>query len=216
MSELLVWALLTVVLLSNLWWWRRTRTVREALATSHARDERLVSDPSDTTEGDATLARAAARADCRPSELPDRVETLRERIRESKNETDRLRRLWPQSWWDAVQREPVDMDDAHVVSVRLADARTTDAQAFGDYAQNHENEIAIVVAGGDGTVVVSVGRHLREEYDASELVDEITDYAGGDGGGSAAFATGGGCDVDRLAEVVATTTARIRNELDAG
>lgn len=241
MSDLLVAALGVALLASQVYWWRRLRRVSDAVATSERREQRISGrqdthsdEESDAENGGsaspadvaahpdgerqsranaATLHRAAERADCPPEELPERVEALRERIRERENEIDRLRREWARSWWRARQRDPVD-DEQRVVVVRLPDATTDDVKAFADCARERDDEIALVVGESEGTFAVSVGDALADAYSAADIADDVVDVAGGGAGGSATFATGGGTDPDALDEAIEQVRDRLVATLD--
>jgi alanyl-tRNA synthetase len=201
MSDLLLVVLGAVLLLTNGYWWRRTRTTRAALRRSEARDERVADRVETDPEEAATLREAAAQADCQPEQVPERIATLGERIREYEHDIERIQKAWASSWWEALTRPAVNLNEPHVLSMSLPSATTDDVQQFAAHAQHYEEEVAIIVAPEEGTVAVSVGTALTDRLSATEVLEEITEAAGGDGGGSATFAIGGGSDPERLPEV---------------
>jgi alanyl-tRNA synthetase len=224
-SHLVAGTLLLALLITNVWWWRHTRTIRNALILSQERDGRVASqirqsanddDESDvgTTSGaQTTLAKAAAQADCPPEELPDRIEKLHNRIADLEGETDHLRDVWAQSWFDLFDAQFTTGGRPHVVQVNLEDGTAAAAQAFASVAQDFGYDIVIIAAYADGAVTVTVDESVCDHITADTIVADIVAAAGGDGGGSVGFATGGGCDPERLSNVIQETANRLEAEL---
>lgn len=217
MSESLVASLIVAGILlvaTNGYWWRRTERVRAALIESRERDDRIAERAATAdTAWRATLQAAADRADCPPEEVPDQIASLRESLGEAHNEIERLRRSWARSYLRARQEPPADDDGPHVLTIVLPDGTTDDAQQFADETIASDERIAIIRAGGDGSVAVSVGECLRSSHDAAEIVADLMDRAGGGGGGTPAFATGGGADPDALEAAVDAVTTEIKRDL---
>ncbi|MFB6195509.1 MAG: DHH family phosphoesterase [Haloplanus sp.] len=219
MSDLLVAAVALVAVVSNVYWWRRTRATERGLRRSLDRDRRVAEraddgdDETATATATATLRRAARRADCPPADLPERVETLRATVADLETETDHLRDRWAQSWWEALGRDPPDVETPHVLVVDLPDAGTDDVQAFADHARTRPAEVALVVGRSTGTFAVSVGDDLRNEVSAADIAADVSERAGGGSGGDTVFATGGGADPDALEAAVAAVAETVRDSL---
>lgn len=204
MSNGVVIGLAVLCVVTNLYWWRRTNAIEDALRTSLERDERVRNGETNVTESataEVLLHRAANRADCPPSELPERIGTLRERIGEGENELARVRRAWAKSWLDA-RRRACNTDAPHVLTGRFENATTDDIQTIAEYARECPREVGIFVATSSGAVCVSVGDDLTETVSAADIIDDICANAGGGGGGTELFATGGGMDPTTLSPVV--------------
>lgn len=212
-KHLLVGGLLLVLLATNLTWWRRTRRVKQSLAVSTEREQRIERDQLGDGADVETLAAAAERADCPPEELPHRIEVLRGKIGEAEREIDRLRGKWAQSRWEAAVDADRDPDEPAAVRVDLDRATTADVQAVADRAKECPRTIAILTAEGGQTIAITVGEQLREAFSAASIFEEIGNQAGCDGGGSVAFAIGGGCDPQTLHRVAADVHDRLENEL---
>lgn len=219
MNELLIGAvgLGIVVVVTNVYWWRRIKTVREALTVSRERALEATSKPvsPDGSKGGIILKDAAERADVDPKDLPERVEEMNENIRSLMNELDALRHSWAVSWWDALSRKSVDPHDSHVLVVPLEDGNVEVVQAFAQEAVNHDASITIILGLQDGSCSVTVGENLREEFSAAAIVDEIANKAGGGGGGSRSIATAGGTKPEDLHDVVESVQQDLKVRLQS-
>lgn len=197
----------TLLVVANLYWWRRERTVRESLAVS--RDWEADGSGDDRQKGELAAARTAADVlDTRPEALPDRVEAVDEERRELRRETDRLRERWARTWWEARSGDPVSTDESRVVTVDLPHGGMEDVKAFAKRALEDDHAIALVTARENGAFAVAIGAALREEFDASEIA---TGLAGdGGAGGSEHLAMGGNDD-----GVPEETVERVRDRIEA-
>jgi alanyl-tRNA synthetase len=211
---------LVVLAVTNGYWWRRMRATQKALRTSVDRDKRVATNAqqSDETSEKAVtsqvrLKKAASRANCPPQELPAQIDRLQEKLREEKNETERLRREWADSWWTARRREPPDTPG--VVVGQFDGATTEEIQTIAKYA-DHPQTVSILIAVSAGAVTVRVGDSLTDQFAAADIVADICDSAGGSGGGSAALATGGGVEPSELLDEVERVQGEIATELTSG
>ena len=191
------------LVLANLYWWRREQTVRAGLQTTREwRREAMtgtesgVADDESTGElpaGDA-LREAAELVNAAPAALPDRVETLDNKVRALTQETDHLRARWAAAWWQG--RETQRIDGHRVVAATLPDGSMDDARELAKYATEHRDCLAIVVAPDPAAFAVGVGGDAAAEFDASAVASRLAEAAGGDAGGTAELATGGGVSGD--------------------
>lgn len=196
---------------SNLYWWNRTRAIRESLAVSAARDEAIV---GERMRANRTLEAAAKRADVAPEELPATIDALHEEIdgleRERdavKSEAGSLRSRWAERWWQARMAET---DGPRAIAVTI-EGDDDDAHALAKHAPDYNEGVTIVTTEPDHTFVVTVGDAMVD-LDATDLAAELTDLAGGGAGGSPRRATGGGASAG-LAEAASDLANRLSGEL---
>lgn len=217
MSKLLVRvAGLVVVAVTNIYWWRHVKKVREGLTLSRERAIETATEPS-TSEGagNATLVDAAKRAGVDPNDLPERVDEMNDEIRTLSNEVDDLRSSWATSWYEALNRNSPNQDGHYVLVVPLDDADVDIAETFASVAVGHDAAITIILGLQDGSCTVTVGENLRDEFSAASIIDEITDRAGGGGGGSESLATGGGTRPEDFEDVVESIQEDLSSRLQS-
>lgn len=197
---------------SNLYWWHRTRTIREGLAVSSARDEAI---NGRRTEAKRTLEAAAQQAGVEPDELPTTIESLRERIaavekerNAAKSEAGSLNSRWAERWWQARTTE---VDGPRALAITI-EGDADEARALAKYAPEYNEGVTIVTTEPDHTFVVTVGDAMAE-LDATELAAELTAVAGGGAGGSSRRATGGGASAE-LAAAASDLADRLSSEID--
>ncbi|MCL7419012.1 MAG: hypothetical protein M8354_14420 [Halalkalicoccus sp.] len=203
-------ALATAV--SNLYWRHRTRTIREGLAVSTARDEAI---DERRTEASRTLEAAVEQAGVEPEELPTAIASIRERIAAAESERDAaksevgsLTSRWAERWWQARTAE---MDGPRALAITI-EGDADEARALAKHAPEYNEGVTIVTTEPDHTFVVTVGDAMAE-HDATDLAAELTAVAGGGGGGSPRRATGGGASAE-LASAASDLADRLSNELD--
>lgn len=207
MSDLLIGAAgfaVVVLVVTNLYWWRRVRTITDALTLSRDRAFEAATEPQANHHSavDVTLNEAARYADVDPDNLPERVKEMDDKISTLSNELKTQQRAWADSWWEALAMEPVDQKEPHVLVVPLENGDVDVAQTFGGVAVEHDDAISIILGLLDGSCTVTVGENLSGDFSASAIVDEITDRSGGGGGGSESFATAGGTRPQTLRSAV--------------
>ncbi|KYH26751.1 alanine--tRNA ligase [Halalkalicoccus paucihalophilus] len=197
---------------SNLYWWHRTRTIREGLAVSSARDEAI---DERQTEARRTLETAAQQAGVAPDELPVAIESLRERIAAAEKERDTaksevgsLTSRWAERWWQARTAE---MDGPRALAITI-EGDADEARALAKYAPEYNEGVTIVTTEPDHTFVVTVGDAMAD-LDATDLAAELTAVAGGGAGGSSRRATGGGAS-EELAAAASGLADRLSGEID--
>jgi len=114
--------------LANVYWWRREQTIRAGFRTTREwRREAVTGAESrvdDESAGDLpardALREAAELVNAAPADLPDRVETLDDKVRALTRETEHLRERWAAAWWQG--RETQRIDGCRVVATTLPDA----------------------------------------------------------------------------------------------
>jgi len=148
---------------------------------------------------DEKTASAAASRELGTSvaDLPDEVARLREERDDLEADCARLREKLVSMRVERLRDEVVDRDGNTWIAGTVEHAGPND---LDEVVRSMAGEAAdvIVLAGVDGGTFVVVG---AEGVDAGDVVAEVTDEFGGGGGGSPAFAQGGGLDADP-AEVV--------------
>lgn len=115
---------------SNLYWYDRTRTIREGLAVSSARDEAIVADRSEATRA--------------PEELLATIEAYREDLAAMKRQRDAakseagsLRSRWAERWW-RVRMEGVEEPQAIAITI---EGEAADARAIAKHAPDYNEGV---------------------------------------------------------------------------
>jgi len=213
MSELVVGFLAAIgtAVVASVYWRRRLGRVRRGILASRERDERVQT--TTTPREGMVLQKAAAKAECEPEDLPERIEEFRRNLADKERTLKRTRRTWASAWRDACEHAPAETERPRVASVELEGGTIDDATALVGETQQPPQEIVIITARGDDTVVVGVGEGLREVVTATEILDDVLAIAGGDGGGTDALATGGGAEYAALREAVAEVVPRVERSV---
>jgi alanyl-tRNA synthetase len=192
------------LLVTNCYWWRRERTVRESLTVSRDREAK-------STGTERELREVALAVDISPEALPEEIEQLRNRIATQEAELEQYstrlgnsKARWGDLWQEALFTEAVDPDEPRVIGLVIPGGETDDARAAAKRAAEQDRWIAVVGAGGDGTFVVSVGEELTERFSAAELAGDLAEAVGGGAGGSPRLATGGSAAIEDLRPAIET------------
>lgn len=187
---------------SNLYWYDRTRTIREGLAVSSARDEAIVADRSEATRA--------------PEELSATIEAYREDLAAMKRQRDAakseagsLRSRWAERWW-RVRMEGVEEPQAIAITI---EGEAADARAIAKHAPDYNEGVTIVTTEPGHEFVVSVGEAMADTVDARDVADELTAAAGGGAGGSARQAVGGGASAT-LSDAATALAKRLAEQLE--
>lgn len=173
------------LVVSNLYWWRRERTVRNSLIVS--RDWETATNTVEQVDRRAPQE-AAEQLDARVEDLPERIAALDEERRDLRRELDTVREQWADSWWTA--REAVTENDP-VLVVEFDRGELPDARALAKRAIETDR-ITLVAAHGDGSFAVAVGDGVDGDFSAKEIATDLADVVGGGAGGNARLAAGGG------------------------
>jgi alanyl-tRNA synthetase len=210
--------LLVLLLVGVVWYYRRREeTVRESLTLSQGwaaegaegAEGAPASGPATATDPSA-LTRTASILDASPDEVPERVEALDRKVRDLTTDLEKARTSWADRWWDARTSTPPSADERHVTVVDLPDGTLADAEALAKAALADALGVAIVTAGGDGTLAVAVGADV-EGATAGDIAREVATSAGGGAGGGPDFATGGG-EADRLPDAARDVRDRLADD----
>lgn len=212
MNRLVLSTLTSIVALgaTNVYWWRRERTVHRGLSVSRDWEE-----SSGIVRED--VRKAAEMADTTPEELPEEVERLHGRIEDQESKLAQystrlgnVRTRWAELWWETVALDHIVFDEPQVLTLVVPDGEAADAEALAKRALTRERLLGIFGASGDGTFVVTVGEELRERFSAAELATELATEVNGGAGGSRRSATGGGAS-ERLQPAIDDIEERIEN-----
>ncbi|MFC7223240.1 hypothetical protein ACFQKF_08850 [Halalkalicoccus sp. GCM10025322] len=192
---------------TNLYWWQRLETTRDAVAVSRERDREVT---AATTGSAALLERAAELAGTTPEELPEAIEALEAQRSDAekalnvvKTDLGDARSRWARRWWEARTASGFEGPETLVVTI---EGESDDAQALAKRATEYNDGVTVVVAEPSNSFVVSAGD--AAECGADEIARRIADRAGGGAGGSSTLATGGGAS-DDLRTVVDELTAEL-------
>ncbi|HVE98088.1 MAG TPA: alanine--tRNA ligase [Mycobacteriales bacterium] len=146
-----------------------------------------------------------------PEELPERVEGLVTRLRETEKELERIKAGAVLSAAAAVAAAATDVSGVAVAvhevprGTSIDDARKLAIDVRGRLESDRPGVVVVAVpADGKAQVVVAVGAAAQQRgLQAGALVRSLAPVLGGGGGGSADVAVGGGTRVEGIAEALA-------------
>ena len=154
---------------------------------------------------EATLGGVAGTLKVTPSEVPARVSSLLEQMRDLEKEVTAIKGKLASAQGDELMGQAVDIQGLKVLAARLEGADAKTLRDTMDKLKDKLKTAVIVLAAVDGDKVQiaagvtpdSVGR-----IKAGELVNFVAQQVGGKGGGKADMAMAGGTDVSKLADAL--------------
>ncbi|MGH9380267.1 MAG: alanine--tRNA ligase [Thermoanaerobaculia bacterium] len=161
------------------------------------------------------LAAGEAALDVPAERLPQEIESLRRRLRETEKELADLR-LQLVTGPDATTEEAIDVDGVKVVAREVPPAPMGDLRNMADTVRSRLGSgVAVLATRDDGKVhvVVAVSRDLQDRLHAGRLAQALAEHVGGKGGGRPDFAQAGGRDPENLPTALAAVPVLIRAQL---
>ena len=154
---------------------------------------------------EATLGGVAGTLKVTPNEVPARVSSLLEQMRDLEKEVTAIKGKLASAQGDELMGQAVDIQGLKVLAARLEGADAKTLRDTMDKLKDKLKTAVIVLAAVDGDKVQiaagvtpdSVGR-----IKAGELVNFVAQQVGGKGGGKADMAMAGGTDVSKLADAL--------------
>lgn len=169
-------------------------------------------------EEERLLAEAAGAAKTRPADLPARVRTLSDELREAQRALEaEKRKIGTTKHEDALEEAATSPNGWHVLVLRVDDLDKDSLGHRADELKRRLGEPAVVVLGTvhenrPGVVVSASGQAVEQGFDATALSAAIGPLVGGGGGGRPDFARIGGKNAAGLDEAL----ARARRDLGIG
>jgi alanyl-tRNA synthetase len=154
-----------------------------------------------------------------PADVVERLRVLLERQRKLERELDTLKaRAASGATADLAQRA-VDVDGVRVLAVRVEGLDAKGLRDAVDRLRQQLGDMAIVLAGADGTgkvaLVAAVNGRAAAKIKAGELLADVARQIGGKGGGRHDLAQGGGDDVPALVGALDAVPAWVRQRIEA-
>ncbi len=147
--------------------------------------------------------------------LVERVESILERQDELEEKLERKKRKLLTAVKDRLMEDVETEDGVEVLSAR-PDVDSADLQALADMIEAEITGVIILGTSDEesASVVCKVSDEVASKLDAGEIVRESARVLGGGGGGSPAFAQGGGPDRAKLAEALSTGVNIVMSSLN--
>lgn len=137
----------------------------------------------------------------RPNQIKQRIESLEEEIQNQKEEIKRLRSSSIKDIYKDLESNIVKKDDHNSVVYKFKNTSIGELRDYENRLKNSYDNLIIVFASvSDEKIVftVSVDDNLTDKYNAGNIVREISQITGGNGGGRRNFAQAGGKDISKL------------------
>jgi len=167
-------------------------------------------------ERDALLAEVAQAVGCRPEELPERVEGLRNQLAEARKaaQTSAGAKVDVKGLLAAAQ----EIAGARLIVHRMDGAPSDALKTLADeLVARGDGIVAIIASVGDKGKVRIVGKAddglVTRGAHAGNLVREVAKACGGGGGGKPGFAEAGGRDPDKLDQALALAAQVLAQQL---
>lgn len=137
----------------------------------------------------------------RPDQFYQRIESLKEEIKNQKEEIKRLRSSSNKDTYKDLESNIVKKDKHNSVVYKFENASIDELRDYENRLKNSYDNLIIVFASvSDEKIIftVSVDDNLTDKYNAGNIVKEISQITGGNGGGRKNFAQAGGKDISKL------------------
>ncbi|WP_394271467.1 alanine--tRNA ligase [Anaerococcus nagyae] len=137
----------------------------------------------------------------RPNQIKQRIESLEEEIQNQKEEIKRLKSSSIKDIYKDLESNIVKKDDHNSVVYKFKNTSIGELRDYENRLKNSYDNLIIVFASvSDEKIVftVSVDDNLTDKYNAGNIVREISQITGGNGGGRRNFAQAGGKDISKL------------------
>ncbi|WP_297281112.1 alanine--tRNA ligase [uncultured Anaerococcus sp.] len=137
----------------------------------------------------------------RPNQISQRIQSLQEEILNQKEEIKRLKSSSNKDIYKDLEDKLMNKDNHNVLVYRFDNASIDELRDYENRLKNSYDNLIIVFASvSDGKIIftVSVDDKLTDAYNAGQIVREISQITGGNGGGRKNFAQAGGKDISKL------------------
>ncbi len=168
-------------------------------------------------EQEKTFHAAAKNAKCEPANLPEKVASLLDEIKELKNETDRLKNKLASNSAGDLMSSVIEKNGVKLLAAEIGNADGNALKSLGDdmkaklgsgvilFISNNDGKIAVVSMATDDAI--AKGAH------AGNLVREVATVLGGSGGGRPNMAQAGGKDASKIGEALETAKRVMQDQI---
>ncbi|HEX4744486.1 MAG TPA: alanine--tRNA ligase [Candidatus Limnocylindria bacterium] len=165
------------------------------------------------------LGRAASALRVAPARVPEAVAQLREKGERLERELQDLQRSGAEASAASLVAKAEQLDGARVVVANVGEADTKQLQTLADRVRDGLGTgVAILGSTREGKpyIAVAVSKDLTQKVQAGAVVKEVAPLMGGNGGGPATSASGGGKEAARLGDALDSAQRMVRQRLMGG
>jgi alanyl-tRNA synthetase len=153
----------------------------------------------------------------KPSELEDKLNAQMEEIKTLKKEVESFKAKEAAGEVDRILASAADVGGLKVLTVKVADADAAKLRQMGDVLRDKDERVAAVLAcanGGKLTFLAVCGKAaVKAGVKAGDMVKNVCTICGGSGGGKPDSAMGGGKDVTKMDEALASVEAFVASKI---
>jgi len=131
----------------------------------------------------------------------DRVEKLISDAKSMEKEIRKLKTCSPGDTMSNALKEAFDLNGVKIVKIRQDGLDTNELRIFADNIRDRLKSgiiVATSVNNGHAAILCMVTKDLAAQYNAGDIVKNISTLAGGKGGGKPEMAQGGTKDIEKL------------------
>jgi alanyl-tRNA synthetase len=154
------------------------------------------------------LAAVAGRLKSKPAEIPQRTEAQQNELRELRQKIEKYKDRELLSNAERYLKDAVSVGGLKVLTVTLPDIEVDAMRKIGDFFRDKEESIAAVIATVRedklSFLAVCGKKAVAAGVRAGDLIRQVSAICGGKGGGKPDSAMGGGTDVRKLEEALAS------------
>ena len=162
------------------------------------------------------LAKLSQRFNCKPEEVPARVEALQEEIKKLQQQLKKGAATDLNSAGDKLLAAAVEVNGTKLIVGEVPTAPAEQLQAQADRLRQKAGRSVIVFGWtdeGKGSLLAAVTDDLTSKIKAGDLVKKAAAAGGGKGGGKPTMAQAGGVDPAKLPDTLKTALDLARQQL---
>ena len=147
------------------------------------------------------LTEIAESLNAKPNAIIQKISSLKEEIENQKDEIKRLRSSSNKDIYKALEQSIENKDNLNILIHKFDNASMDELRDYENRLKNNFDNLILVFASVvDNKIIftVTVDDNLTDRYDAGKIVREISQIAGGNGGGKKNFAQAGGKDISKV------------------
>ncbi|MBM0045760.1 alanine--tRNA ligase [Anaerococcus sp. mt242] len=136
-----------------------------------------------------------------PNVIIQKINSLKEEIENQKDEIKRLKCSSNKDVYKDLEKSIENKDNVNIVIHKFDNATMDELRDYENRLKNnYENLLLVFASVIDDKIIftVTVDDNLTDRYDAGKIVREISQLAGGNGGGKKNFAQAGGKDISKV------------------
>ena len=151
------------------------------------------------------LSYIAESINARPDQIIQKINSLKEELENQKDEIKRLKSSSHKDIYKDLEDSVESKDNLNILIHKFENTTMDELRDYENRLKNNFKDLVIVFASViDQKVIftVTVDDSLTDKYDAGKIVREISQIAGGNGGGKKNFAQAGGKDISKVDEAL--------------